>query len=101
MLSPVKSLNLILQGSSVLLHWMEPFTLDITDLEIDITGYCVEVVNLTSSAPLYSECGITATQFDYPISPVCTSYNFSVQALNVVGSGEPTHVIYCKLENGK
>ena len=80
---------LTIHNSTISLTWTAPFTLDITGVDPDIT-YCVGVVNSTSSSILHSECGITETEYEYPIPPdsACHMYMFTVTPVNVAGNGE-------------
>ena len=96
LLSAVGSLNITTLDSTLTLTWTPPFTLDIEAVESDISGYCVDVVNSTSSSTLHSECGITETQFSYPIPPDsdCYVYNFTVTPVNIVGNGTSEIVTY-------
>ena len=88
LLFAVGSLELTPGFNTTTLNWTAPFTLDITTVDPDIT-YCVDVVSSTSSATLHSECGITETEFTYPLPPRswCDQYNFTVTPVNVVGNG--------------
>ena len=73
--------------------WPEPHTL----LEYtDTIGYCVDVINSTSSVTLHSECVITETEFYYPIplDVQCTGFIFNVSAINGAGIGEPSTAVY-------
>ena len=76
------------QDSAISLNWTAPFSLDITDVDTDIT-YCVGVVNSTSSSTLHSQCGITETEYEYPIPPdsACRDHMVAVTPVNVVGNG--------------
>ena len=89
-LSAVGSLMMTVQNSTISLTWTAPFTLDITGVDPDIT-YCVGVVNSTSSSTLHSECGITETEYEYPIPPDSACHDHMVTAhvtpINVVGNG--------------
>ncbi len=72
------------------LTWTPPFSLDIPGVDPDITGYCVDVVNSTSSLLIHSQCGITDTQYNYTVSPrstPCDTYTFTVTPVNIVGNG--------------
>ena len=55
----------------------------------------MDVINSTSSV-IYSECGITETEFYYPLpsDASCTEYVFSVRAINIAGMGEPSTTVY-------
>ncbi len=80
----------ILLDSIISLTWIPPFSLDIPGVDPDITGYCVGVVNSTSSSVIHSQCGITDTQYNYTVSPnctVCDTYTFTVTPVNIVGNG--------------
>ena len=98
LLSTIESLMVIVDDASptIFLSWTPPFTLDITDVDPDIAGYCVDVVSSTSSATLHSECGITVTEFTYPL-PLrswCDAYTFIVTPVNIVGNGISSSLNY-------
>ena len=82
------------QDSTISLTWTAPFTLDITDIDPDIT-YCVGVANSTSSS---IQCGITETGFSFSIPPdsACHNYmfTFTVTPVNVVGNGTSSTYYY-------
>ena len=89
LLSDVVSLELTLLSDSIVsLHWKPPFSLDITVVDPDIEGYCVDVISTTSST-LHSQCGINRTELNYslPVGTVCEDHTYSVTAVNVVGNG--------------
>ena len=96
LLSAVGSLNITASDSTLSLTWEPPFSLDITNVDPDITGYCVDAINSTSSVTLHSECGINTTMFTYPkpSDTDCVVYSFSVTPHNVVGAGEITTEVY-------
>ena len=89
-------------GSTLSLTWEPPITLDITGVDPDITGYCVDVINSTSSVTLHSECGITETEFSYPMpeDAVCHGYVLAITPLNVVGRGVSSSLTYIGTEAG-
>ncbi len=79
-------------------------TLDIPDIDPDITGYCVGVVNSTSSLVIDSQCGITDTQYSYTVSPrstPCDTYTFTVTPVNIVGNGTSASVTQGILPSGE
>ncbi len=79
-----------LLDSIISLTWTPPFSLDIPNEDPDITGYCVGVVNSTSSLVIHSQCGITDTQYNYTVSTrstPCDNYTFTVVPFNIVGNG--------------
>ncbi len=87
--------TLIPLDSIISLTWTPPFSLDIPGVDPDIIGYCVGVVNSTSSLVIHSQCGITDTQYNYTVSPndtVCDTYTFTVTPVNIVGNGESASV---------
>ena len=87
LLSSVSSLTVEFQNSSFNVSWMAPFTLDVTDSDIDIT-YCIGV-NIATDL-VHSECGIITTAFTYSISAtiaVCSNYTFTVIPVNLLGNG--------------
>ncbi len=90
--------------SIISLTWTPPFSLEIPGVDPDITGYCVGVVNSTSSLEIHFQCGITDTQYNYTVSPndiVCDTYTFTVTPVNIVGSGTSASVTRGILPNGK
>ncbi len=89
--------------SIISLTWTPPFSLNIRHVDPDITGYCVGVVNPTSSLVIHSQCGITDTQYNYTVSPndiVCDTYTFTVTPVNIVGNGETANVTRGILPSG-
>ena len=88
LLSAVGNLMMTVQDSTISLTWTAPFTLDITIVDADIT-YCVSVVNSTSSLALHLECGITETEYEYPIPPdsACHDHMVTVTPVNPAGNG--------------
>ena len=91
-------------GSTLSLTWEPPFTLDIDGVDPDITGYCVDVVDSTSSVTLVllSLCGINETEFSYtlPQDAVCHGYIFTTTPVNVAGRGVSSSVSYIGTEAG-
>ena len=87
LLSAVGSLMMTVQDSTISLTWTAPFTLDIPG-DPDIT-YCVCEVNSTSSSTLHSQCGITETEYEYPIPPdsACHDHMITVTPVNPAGNG--------------
>ncbi len=84
------------EGTTVFLTWTPPFSLDIPRVDPDITGYCVDVVSSTSSAPLHSECNITVTEFTYPLPhrSWCDEFTFIITPVNIVGNGTSSSLNY-------
>ena len=95
-LSAVNSLVLGPDSSNIHLTWEAPFTLDIKGVSPDIEGYCVDVTEASSSCTLLSECGITSTEFSYPIPPesYCSQILLTVTPVNRVGNGSRATVSY-------
>ncbi len=94
----------ILLDSIISLTWTPPFSLDIPDVDPDITGYCVGVVNSTSSFMIDSQCGTTDTQYNYTVSPrsaPCDTYTFTVTPVNIVGNGTSANVTQGILPSGE
>ncbi len=91
-------------NSIISLTWTPPFSLNITGVDPDITGYCVGVVNSTSSLVIHSQCGITNTQYNYTVSPngiVCDTYTFTVTPVNIVGNGTSANMTRGLLPSGE
>ena len=97
-LDAVRSLRSTVNSTLIFVTWEPPFTLDITDVDSDITGYRVDVINSTSSVTLHSECEITETEFTYLMPPerycYSTTFSFSITPLNIVGQGEVATLFY-------
>jgi hypothetical protein len=94
------NLTIIIQGStsapivsytmrdqSVQFSWSPPFSLDITDVDPDISHYLVTVINMEDG----SEDSLTTTETELVLqSEECTltEYQVEIAAVNVVGVGE-------------
>ncbi len=90
--------------STISLTWTPPFSLDIPGVDPDITGYCVGVVNSTSSLVIHFQCGITDTQYNYTVLPTstpCDTYTFTVTPVNIVGHGTSAGVTRGILHSGE
>ena len=63
------------------LTWTAPPSLD------DISGYCVDI--RSNSFTIFSECGITETEFNYtlPSYSACNNYMFTLTPVNDLGNG--------------
>ncbi len=96
LLSAVDSLTLTTQNSTISLTWIAPFTQNIAGVDPDIQGYCASVVYAASALTVEEICGISETEFSYPIpeDSVCHLYQFAVTPINVVGNGVRTTVPY-------
>ena len=97
LLSAVGSLEIYSNAShdTYFLTWTPPFTLDITGVDPDITGYCVDVTSHSNSTPtLHSQCGINVTEFNFDLSPDsgCHRYIATVKPVNVLGNGSLSSV---------
>ena len=86
----MRSFNSTASLAIISLTWEPPFTLDITEIDPDITGYCVDV---TSSMISHLEC-VNKTEFSYPVPPDagCNTYSFTITPINIVGHGESSTV---------
>ena len=98
-LGAVGHLTLIDHNFNIFLVWTRPFTLDITEVEPDICGYCVEI-SAEFEDEIPSSCEIMMPHFNFtlPYKSVCYTYNFTVYALNVVGNGTRRNKLHYKNE---
>ena len=98
LLDAVRLLSSTANSTLISVTWEPPFSLDITGVDPDITGYCVDVINSTSSVTLLSECGITEAEFTYLMPPerycYSTTFLFSITPLSIVGQGEVATLFY-------
>ena len=87
------------KDSHVVLNWMPPFTMDVTGIDPDISGYCVSV-----SIGNMSVCGIRETNYTFSLpsstSP-CDNFEFTVVAVNDVGLGSPQVIQLSETMEGK
>ena len=89
LLGAVGNLTLNVQDSGVFVNWTAPFTLDISNMEDDISGYCIDIINFNTSSTLFSECGINTTEISLTLTlDVCHTYMITVTPENVVGRGD-------------
>ena len=73
----------------MVLNWQEPFTLDITGMEKDISYYTVVIEN-THIGGIHS-VNTTSTQYMFEQQSSvesCTVFRFRVSAVNLAGFGE-------------
>lgn len=68
--------------ATIFLNWTVPI---VSGIDPFISDYCVNVTDTTSNSPLYSTCGISATEFSYPLPPQswCSIFVFTVYIANV------------------
>ena len=65
--------------------WEAPFTLNLTNVEPDIT-YCVDVMDYLNNTLYYSQCGINTTSVTIPLdTDLCTVY--TITPVNPAGNG--------------
>ena len=57
-------------------------------------SYCVDEINSTSLALLYSECEINITEFVYHTPSLCDDTLFTVTPVNDVGNGTNRTIAY-------
>jgi hypothetical protein len=97
MLSAVGSLDATveLRSPTITLTWTPPFTLDITRVDPVITGYCVDIINSTSSLTLFSSCEISGTEFSH--SMALNNSVFVVTPVNIVGNGMQRNISYSSM----
>ena len=74
-------------STTICLTWDHPYTLDITGIDPDISGYVIYIQNaITGNATT-----VFATETEYTFVRQdfrhCDMFEFRVQALNVVGEG--------------
>ena len=79
-------------NSAIIVSWQPPPTLDLTDIEPDISHYDITVYNTYTSY----QSTVTVNETEYMFQPdvltidECTEYGFTVLAVNIVGRGEPS-----------
>ena len=100
LLDPPGTLTVMNTNSGdIKLTWTPPFTLDITDVDPDISNYTVYIINTntsntgTVSVTELDESGVVETEYTFTGLPgedpdPCHVYQFSISAWNVVGEGE-------------
>lgn len=86
-------------ATTIVYKWGPPFTIE-DDFSI---SYCVDVTNATSNLRLHSQCGISMTEFSYPVPPDsnCHKLLFTVTPVNVMGNGIGSTQLYFGVQNRK
>lgn len=85
-------------NSVIVVSWQPPPTLDLTDIEPDISHYEITVYN--SYTGYQSTADVNGIEYMFQPDTLtideCTEYGFSVLAVNVVGRGESiaTHTAF-------
>ena len=99
-LAPVSNLTTgdLIPGRSILLTWDAPFTLNVTNVEPDIT-YCMDVyINVDQVIPHYirSTCGITATAYNVTFNEgevtSCDTVSVTVTPVNGLNNNETRRI---------
>ena len=87
-LSPVGELTAIPMEGSLHLTWNPPFTLNIPNIEPDLS-YCINIYNATQHDILNSVCGLAQPEFDFRVSnpSPCEQFRFEVIPVNGAGNG--------------
>ena len=77
----------------IYLSWTAPSTLDITDVDPDISNYTVYIIDIATSTT-----NTTHTEYTFccPASFAHQSYEFSVSAWNELGEGSRSNPMYGK-----
>jgi hypothetical protein len=98
-LSAVGSLNATVElcSPTITLTWTPPFTLDITRVDPDITGYCVDIIHSTSLLTQFSSCEVNGAEFSY--SAVLENSIFVVIPVNIVGNGTQQNISYSSMRS--
>ena len=80
-------------ASAIRLYWDPPFTLDITNVTLDILGYTVSITN--NNTKVTSERNVTKPEFLFQEEDYdpCHVYLFEVSAWNPVGVGNTSDVL--------
>ena len=86
-LDRVSNISATVQDQSITIMWEAPFTLDLTNVDPDIT-YCVNVMD-TFSNTLYSQCGIDITNVTIPLNAdlMCQASGYTITPVNPAGNG--------------
>ena len=86
-LDRVSNINATVQDQSVAIMWEAPFTLDLTNVDPDIT-YCVDVMDSLRNT-LYSQCGINTTSVTIPLNAdlICQASGYTITPVNLAGNG--------------
>ena len=79
-------------SSAIRLYWNPPFTLDITNVDPDISGYTVSITN--NNTKVTREKNVTKPEFLFQEDLCDVYYSFSVRAWNLVGKGEKSDKMY-------
>ena len=102
-----RTLNMI--GSvlqPVLLRWNAPFSLNITNVDPDISNYTVFITNLNTSRNGSETVAGTETEFVFTNLPgedqnPCHVYAFTVTAMNLVGEGNSSEAVLGNIRGGE
>ena len=85
---------LTINSTAIQLSWEAPFTLNLTDSDPDILGYIIDITRLNSAGDVVQFDTVHTNETLYIFSMVgellnpCNTFNFSLRAINVEGSGK-------------
>ena len=81
--------------TTILLTWQEPYTLDITEVELNISHYEVNIKNVDNEQHFRVNTSVTTYSFDQQnSSTACSTFEFQIAAVNFVGIREKSAAVY-------
>ena len=95
LLQAPSNISVISNYTTILLTWQEPYTLDITDLESDISHYELTIKNVDNEQ--YYRVNTSVITYLYnqqSVSMACTIFEFQIAAVNLAGIGGKSTAVY-------
>lgn len=88
-------MSVVSNHMTILLTWQEPYTLDITGVDPDISHYEVNIKNVHSEQYFRVNTSVTTYSFDQQSgSTACSTFEFQIAAVNLAGIGEKSAAVY-------
>lgn len=95
LLEAPSDVSVVINYTTIFLTWQEPYTLDITGMEPDISHYEVVIKNVDNEQFIRVNTSHTSYSYNQQgFSTACTMFEFQIAAVNLAGIGKRSAAVY-------